>query len=113
MPRDDAYLLDMLLAAREARDFASSYGIEEFRHNRMAQLAVLKAIEIVGEAASRVSEAFTHEHPDIPWRAIVGMRNRLVHDYAGIDLDRVWETVRNDIPTLIALLEPLVPSETN
>ncbi|MDE0055999.1 MAG: DUF86 domain-containing protein [Gammaproteobacteria bacterium] len=113
MPRDDAYLLDMLLAAREARDFASSLGIKGFRQNRMAQLAVLKAIEIVGEAASRVSDAFAHEHPDIPWRAIVGMRNRLVHDYAGIDLDRVWETVRNDIPTLIALLEPLVPPETN
>ena len=113
MPRDDAYLLDMLLTAREARDFASSLGIEDFRQNRMAQLAVLKAIEIVGEAASRVSDAFAHEHPDIPWRAIVGMRNRLVHDYAGIDLDRVWETVRNDMPFSIAHLEPLVPPETN
>ena len=92
MPRDDAYLLDMLLAAREARAFVSSLAPVDFRRNRMAQLAVPKAIEIVGEAASRVSETFATAHPEIPWRAIVGMRNRLVHDYAGIDLDRVWET---------------------
>ena len=111
MPRDDAYLLDMLLAAREARGFVLLADIEEFRANRMIQLAVLKAVEIVGEAASRVSDAFTSEHPDIPWRSIIGMRNRLVHDYAGIDLDRVWETVHNDIPELIGQLERLVPPE--
>lgn len=78
MQRDEAYLLDMLLAAREARDFVASFDLEEFRANRMAQLAVVKAIEIVGEAASRVSDTFADGHPDIPWRAIVGMRNRLV-----------------------------------
>lgn len=111
MQRDEAYLLDMLLAAREARDFVASFDLEEFRANRMAQLAVVKAIEIVGEAASRVSDTFADGHPDIPWRAIVGMRNRLVHDYAGIDLDRVWATANSNIPELITLLEPHLPPE--
>ena len=111
MQRDDAFLLDMLLAAREAHGFAVPVDIEEFRANRMIQLAVLKAIEIVGEAAYRVSGTFTKEHADIPWRAVIGMRNRLVHDYAGIDLDRVWQTVHNDIPELIGQLERLVPPE--
>ena len=111
MQRDDAYLLDMLLAAREARGFVSSLDIDEFRSDRMVQLAVVKAIEIIGEAASRISETFADDHPDIPWHAIVGMRNRLVHDYAGIDLDRVWETVNNDVPELIAVLEPLLQPE--
>ena len=63
--------------------------MDAFRTNRMAQLATLKAIEIIGEAASRVSTEFTLAHPDIPWRAIVGMRNRLAHAYAGIDLERI------------------------
>ena len=113
MSRDDAYVLDMLLAAREALDFATTVDFDAFSGNRMAQLAILKAIEIVGEAASRVAPEFAAAHPDIPWRAIVGMRNRLVHDYAGIDLERVWETVQRDIPSLIPLLEPLVPPDTD
>ena len=114
MPRDEAYLLDMLLAAREAAGFAAAVdNFDTFRANRMAQLAILKASEIVGEAASRVGNEFAAAHPGIPWRAIIGMRNRLVHDYAGIDLERVWETVQRDIPRLIALLEPLVPPDVD
>ena len=114
MPRDAAYLLDMLLAAREAIEFAATVeDFSAFRDSRMAQLATLKAIEIIGEAASRVSTEYTLAHPDIPWRAIVGMRNRLVHDYAGIDLERVWETAQRDIPRLIESLAPLVPPDTN
>ena len=112
MRRDDAYLLDMLAACREARDFGARVDFDAFRANRMAQLAILKAVEIVGEAAARVSPEFAATHPDIPWRAIIGMRNRLVHEYAGIDLERVWETVQRDVPNLIALLEPLVPPDT-
>ena len=96
---------------RLARGFVSSLSLHDFRGNRMAQLAVIKAVETVGEAASRVSASFAAAHAEIPWRAIVGMRNRLVYDYAGTDPDRVWETARNDIPRLIALLEPLVPPE--
>lgn len=69
-------------------------------------------MEIVGEAAARVSEDTKRAHPDIPWAEIVGMRNRLVHVYFDIDLQLVWATVRDDLPTLITLLEPLVPPDT-
>ena len=111
MRDDDARLLDMLLAAREATMFVNDLTFQEFENNRMAQMAVLKAIEIVGEAASRISSDLRTEHPEIPWSGIVGMRNRLVHGYFSINLERVWETVRRDIPRLVSQLEPIAPPE--
>ena len=111
MRDDDARLLDMLLAAREAMAFVDGLTFPEFQRNRMAQLAILKTIEIVGEAASRISTETTKAHPDIPWSGIGGMRNRLVHGYFNINLERVWETARQDIPRLISQLEPLAPPE--
>ena len=75
------------------------------------RLAILKAVEVVGEAASQVSPEGKEAHPEIPWAKIIGMRNRLVHGYFNVNLERVWETVQQDLPDLIALLEPLVPPE--
>ena len=113
MRRDDAsYLLDMLVAARDAVVFADGLSFSEFARDQRTQLAILKCVEIVGEAASRVSAETREAHPAIPWREIVGMRNRLAHAYFEIDLRLVWDTVRNDLPPLIARLEPLVPPES-
>ncbi len=113
MRRDDAsYLLDMLVAARDAVVFADGLSFSEFARDQRTQLAILKCVEIVGEAASRVSAETREAHPAIPWREIVGMRNRLVHAYFEIDLRLVWDTVRNDLPLLIVQLEPLVPPES-
>ena len=112
MPRDDsAYLLDMLLAARDALCFTKGMSFDDFVRDRRTQLSVLKSVEIVGEAAAQVSEDARRAHPDIPWREIVGMRHRLVHVYFDIDLPLVWDTVRHDLPVLIGRLEPLVPPE--
>ena len=111
MRHDEAFLLDMLLAAREARKFADDLTFMAFEQNRMAQLAILKAVEIVGEAASRVSPEGKEAYPEVPWPRIVGMRNRLVHGYFNLNLQRVWETVQEDIPRLISQLEALVPPE--
>ena len=112
MPRDDsAYLLDMLLSARDALSFTEDMSFDDFVRDRRTQLSVLKSVEIVGEAAAQVSEDVRRANPDIPWREIVGMRNRLVHVYFDIDFPLVWDTVRHDLPDLIARLEPLVPPE--
>ncbi len=112
MRDDDTLLLDMLLASREARDFAASLHFEEFQHDRKTQLAIRKSIEIVGEAASRVSAVCKETYPEIPWSQIIGMRNRLVHVYFDINLERVWETVQQDVPRLISQLESLpIPGE--
>ena len=113
MRRDEILLLDMPLAAREAVEFADGLTFETFERNRMAQLAILKAVETVGEAASRIGACTRNTHPGIPWAEIVGMRNRLVHEYFNVNLARVWEAVTRDIPGLIPLLESLVPPETD
>ena len=108
MRRDDrSYLLDMRL-----HDAVAHASYDEFAKDRRSQLAILKSVEIVGEAASRLSAEAKERHPDIPWREIVGMRNRLVHAYFDIDLRLVWETADSDIPVLVAQLELLVPPES-
>ena len=112
MRHGDAYVLDMLLAAREATGFAANLSFDEFQRHRMAQLAILKSVEVIGEAASRVSPGCMESHPQIPWSRIVGMRNRLVRGYFNVNLERVWETVKKDIPRLIRQLEPLIPPES-
>lgn len=111
MRSDDAWLLDMLLAAREAVKFAAPLTFREFKDDRLRQLAILKSIETIGEAASRIGEETKSGNPDIPWAKIIGMRNRLVHGYFAIRLDRVWQTVQDDLPPLIAQLDPLVPPD--
>ena len=111
MRRDDAWLLDMLLAARDAVKFAAPSTFHEFEDDDLNQLTILKSIEIIGEAASRISEETRARHPNIPWTQIIGMRNRIVHGYFAIRLDRVWQTVQDDLPPLIAQLEALVPPE--
>lgn len=111
MRHESAYLLDILLAAREAVSFLAESTWPEFLEDRKCQLAVTKSLEIIGEAAGRISTETRDAHPEIPWRAIIGMRNRLTHDYFEINFRRVWDVVHEDLPALITAIEPLVPPE--
>ncbi len=113
MRRDDAYLLDMLLAARDAVEFARGLTYAEFEYSRLHQNAIVKSVEVIGEAVSRLSLEIKDAHSEIAWREIVGMRNRLMHVYFDIDVGLVWDTVQNDLPALIAQIESLVPEETD
>ncbi len=111
MWRDAALLLDMLLAARDARSFCEGLTWEAFQQSPLHQHAVAKALENIGEAARKVSEATKNAHPEIPWVAIIALRHRIAHDYVRLDLLRIWNIVQNDVPELIEKLEPLVPPE--
>ena len=111
MRRDDSYLLDMLAAARKAARFAAGMTYAEFERSDLHQNAIFKTLEVVGEAASRVSEATKEAHTGIPWREIVGLRNRIVHAYFDIDTEIIWKVVHEDLPVLIARLESLVPTD--
>ncbi len=111
MRRDDALLLDMLLSARRAVGSAAPVTFSEFENDDLHQLAILKAVEIIGEAASRISEETKARHPDVSWAEIIGMRNRFVHAGFAIQRDILWHTVQDDLPPLIAQLEALVPPE--
>ncbi|RMG64660.1 MAG: DUF86 domain-containing protein [Calditrichaeota bacterium] len=111
MWRDEAYLLDMLIAAREALEFSREVTWEDFRKSSLHQHAIAKALENIGEAARKVSEETKAAHPEIPWRDIVALRHRIAHDYFHLDLVRIWQIVQEDVPALIKLLEPLIPPE--
>jgi len=93
-------------AAREVLAFTQHRARSDLDGDRMLVLALVKAIEIIGEAAYQLSDDARDELPDIPWNDIIGMRHRLVHAYFDINLDILWQTAQDDIPALLAVLEP-------
>jgi uncharacterized protein with HEPN domain len=109
--RDKAYLWDMLDAARAIQEFVREQTLETYLSNRMMRGAVERYIEIIGEAARRVSEDTRQAHPEIPWRAIVGQRNVLAHEYDEVLDEAIWAIATRRIPELIAILEPILPDE--
>lgn len=112
MRRDDAVRLrHMLDAAREALRFVEGRSRADLDKDRQLVLSLVKEIEIIGEAAYQLSAETRANLPDIPWEDIIGMRHRLVHAYFDINLDILWQTVVEDLPVLVNLLESGIPPE--
>ena len=109
---DEIRLRHMLEAAREAVPFARGRVRDDLETDRQLLLSLVKDIEIVGEAASQITDSTRKELTTIPWASIVAMRNRLVHAYFSINLDILWKTVQEDLPGLIDQLERVVPPES-
>lgn len=110
-PDDLIRLRHILDAAREAIGFVRHRHREDLDRDRQLAWALVKAIEIIGEAASQLNEDTRAKVADIPWDKIIGMRHRLVHAYFDINLDILWKTVREGLPPLITKLEQYVPNE--
>jgi len=108
MPRDDAILLDIVNAARMILQFIKGLTKDQFMADKKTQSSVLYQITIIGEAARRLSTEFRVRHSHIPWPLIMGMRNKLIHEYDDVDLHEVWKTIKDDIPDLISRIEPLL-----
>ena len=98
-------------AFQTASELVRGIRYEDFLHDRKLQLAVERAVEIIGEAARRVSDARRAAHPEIPWKSIIGMRNVLAHEYGEVKQDRMWLLVTERIPELIANLTRIVPPD--
>ncbi|MEG3435550.1 DUF86 domain-containing protein [Pannus brasiliensis CCIBt3594] len=111
LPRELNYLQDMLDSARLARDFVAGIDREAFELDLMRQAAVTRKLEIIGEAARRISMETQTAIPAIPWPKIIGMRNRLVHEYDELDLEVIWDTVQLALPELINTLENIISIE--
>lgn len=94
------YLQDMLNAAEKAEHFVAGMDLPAFEADDKTTFAVIRALEIVGEAAKKIPKSLRDRYPQIPWREIAGMRDKVVHDYLGVNLRRVFETVRQDLPPL-------------
>lgn len=105
---DRIRLQHMLDAATEALAFVGGKTKSDLLSDRQLALALIKEIEILGEAASRISTEMKQQRPEVPWSAIVGMRNRLIHAYADIDLEVVWSAVSSDLPMLVRMVEDLL-----
>ena len=107
--RDDNCLEHMIEACRKIRRIVAVSRVD-YDSSEEKQLALERLFEIVGEAASKVSESFKREHPQIPWRQAIAMRNFVIHDYAGVDIDVVWDSAQTDIPMLLLELESIKSS---
>jgi len=109
MSRDAAYLRDVVRAAELVVRFASALpNRAALDHDLMCQSALMRQLEVMGEATKRLSPSFRQAHPEIPWSEIAGMRDVLIHGYDYVDLDIVWDTVQVGVPEVLALLRPLV-----
>jgi len=109
MLKDDAIRIrHMLDAACEACSFASGKNRSELDVNRQLVLALVKDVEIIGEAGSKVSQESRNSNAMIPWADIINMRNRFIHAYFDVDLDILWDTVTKDMPLLIVELEKVL-----
>ncbi len=112
MRKDDLIRMwHMLDAAEEALSFVKDKARSDLETDRMLVLSVVKLVEMIGDAASKVTKESRDNHQEIPWSSIAAMRNRLKHVYYGFDLDRVWDTVTDDLPTLVTALRKMVPPE--
>jgi uncharacterized protein with HEPN domain len=111
MRRDPQYLLDIVEAAKKACSYLAGKTREEFLKDTLCQDAVIRRLEIIGEAARRLSPDSRATLPGLTWNAMIGMRNVLIHEYDDVDLYIVWDTVQKDLPMLIAIIEPLVPPD--
>jgi uncharacterized protein with HEPN domain len=107
--QDAAYLWDMLDAAKAVREFVQSRSYKDYQMDRMLRSAVERNIEIIGEAARHVSDAYQETHPEIPWKSIIGQRNILAHEYGEVKHERIWAVASGRIPELISQFEKLMP----
>lgn len=98
--RDLIYLGDILDSIGRIESYTAGVGKESFLENFMMQDALMRQIEIIGEASNSISNDFREKHATLPWSQMRAIRNKIVHDYRGINLHVIWETVQNDLPAL-------------
>jgi uncharacterized protein with HEPN domain len=108
MSKDKASLLDIVNAAKRSLKFAEGLDKSALTTNEEKQSAILYQVIVIGEATKRLSSEFRTQHPEIPWKDIAGMRDILAHQYDRLNINTLWDVITNDIPELLAMLEPLL-----
>jgi len=108
MKKDKAYLEHILEAIETIEGYIRGMNYEEFKKNKMAVDAVIRELAVVGEAANNLSQEFIDKNPSLPFRDAIDMRNFLIHEYFGINIQLVWETAKNDLPELREFIKKIV-----
>jgi uncharacterized protein with HEPN domain len=102
------YLNDIVEAITLIEEFTEGMSFEEFQRDKKTQFAVIRALEVIGEASKAIPSEFKELHPEVPWREMARMRDKLIHAYFGVDLRVVWKTIKEDIPRLREIFEVLL-----
>jgi len=102
------YIEDIISAMDKAMDFVKNMSYEEFTRDDKTVYAVVRAIEIIGEAVKNIPGNVRKNYPEIPWKDMAGMRNKVIHEYFGVKLNIVWRTVKEEIPPLKPLFEKIL-----
>ena len=108
---DREYLRDILVACQNIMEYTEGFDFEAFKGDRKTQDALIRNIEILGEAVKRVSDDTKEKYPDVEWNDIARTRDKLIHSYFGVDLDIVWEISMNDIPRLKGRISSIIEGE--
>jgi uncharacterized protein with HEPN domain len=111
MKGDKLYIDHILAAIDRIQSYTEGETRKAFMSTPMMQDAVIRQLEIIGEATKKVSAATRKKHPDVPWKDMAGMRDRLIHEYFGVDLKAVWDTAARDIPALAKQIRSIVGQE--
>lgn len=107
MKDDTVYIDHINESLRRISKYVFNHDKESFLQSQITQDAVIRQLEIIGEATKQISKEFRSKHTEIPWEDMAGMRDKLIHDYIGVDLWVVWRTVESDVPELMKLLEQI------
>jgi len=103
------YLEDIIDAIDKAQYFITGMKLYQFKNDEKTQFACIRALEIIGEAANKFPKSIHQSYPTIPWKEIIGMRNKLIHDYMGVNAEVVWKTIQEDLPELKKQIQDILP----
>ena len=105
------YLEDILDALRKSRAFAAGMSMNQFSEDEKTVFAVIRALEVVGEASKQIPHHVRRRHQEVPWRQMAGMRDKLIHHYFGVDLAVLWKTIQEDVPALLPIIQNVISEE--